>query len=145
MRQAYKASNGAAEAPFELPLAAGGFFLESNHGGGLKLQAGKLRPNFEQHDDHEVYCWQLLDFTMKESQVTAHSKELLDSLGATITAIDNEADAEGDYTEWFLRHGDSGYAFVRPDAFVYGFAKDAQALEGMLIKLFNDLEVRVNA
>lgn len=140
MRQAYKASNGTAQAHFELPLVAGGFFDESNHGGGSMLRAGKLRPNYQHECDHEEYRWDLLDFS-KDSQVTEHSKELLVSLKATITRVNNEVDTEGDYAEWFSRHGDSAYTLVRPDAFVYGFAKDGQALEKLLIELISALGV----
>jgi hypothetical protein len=73
------------------------------------------------------------------------SKEMLADLGATITAVDDQADVKGDYAEWFSQHGDSSYALVRPDAFVYGFAKDGQALEEMLVKLMNALGICVMA
>lgn len=126
-----------------MPLVAGGFFDERSHGGGGKLRAGKLIPSYYHDGNHEDYCWNLLTFTKKAPQLTMRSKEMLANLGATITAIDDQADIKGDYTEWFSQHGDSSYALVRPDAFVYGFAKDGQALEEMLVELMNALGIRV--
>ncbi len=143
MRQAYNVSK-APEPHFESPLVEGGFFDQANHGGGFMLRSGKLRPKPEDGNDHEEYRWRLLDFG-KESQVSAHSTALLASLKATATRIDNTVDMEGDYAEWFSQHGNSTYALVRPDAFVYGFAKNAQALEKMLVKVITALGIGGNA
>ena len=124
MEEHFKAKKGEPEPIMSFPLTGDGFFDLSRHGGCPEVRRGAQVARLQ--EDEEKFCWRLLHFA---SEPGASVEDALNPLDVEHVYI-----GEGDqaaYREWLQDKGQVAYAIVRPDSYVFGFAKDADDLREM--------------
>lgn len=124
MEERFKAIKGDSEPVMSFPLTGDGFFDPSRHGGCPEVRRGAQVARLQEGE--EKFCWRLLHFA---SEPGTSVKDALDPLDVEHVYI-GEAD-QGAYREWLQDKGQVAYAIVRPDSYVFGFAKDADDLRAM--------------
>ncbi len=65
-------------------------------------------------------------------QTSQLTKQLLDKLKATVFLLGEDDDGTDAYAKWFGENGNARRVLIRPDNYVYGFAKNDDTLEALL-------------
>lgn len=129
-------ARGGVSQPFclELAHADGGFYDAISHGGCLERRAGKLQPKLDcDGGPIETFGWHVVALAKEQPwQVSQASQRLLDKLKAMVLLVETNDDDADAYAKWFNENGNARHVLIRPDNYVYGFAKCDVSLEALL-------------
>jgi hypothetical protein len=126
MRKHYVATGRKPYPAFRPPLAKGGLFLQEYGGGVMCMRRGRL---MSRH--HQGASWHLISLDPLEDKAILNRLEEIDGHALVV-----ESDHQREYQAWMdeSRAG-SVVVLVRPDNYVYGFAKDKVDISLLLEEL----------